>query len=270
MKISWSTIIGILGGFGLFLYAIYVSTDHWVIFVSLASVAMVLGGTIGATLVAYQGLYVYRTLRALLAILVPATATPKQLFHDVETIIGWSDEVKKKGVAVLDDKVEAGEASHMGAMGTWGLELVSNGYKGEELRVLLEDYITNEYLRSQVQVGVLRTMATFAPAFGMVGTLVGLVIMLDQLQGDPSSIGQGLALALITTLYGVVFANLIFKPAALKTEQKNQINRFRNQLIAEGLIGLSNRSDPLKLQDKLNSFLDSKIHFDLFSSIKEN
>ena len=97
----------------------------------------------------------------------------------------------------------------------YGLGLLSSGYKGEELRELLFEFTETMYDRAQVQVGVLKTMASFAPAFGMIGTLVGLIIMLDNLKADAGQLGQGLALALITTLYGVITANLIFKPAAL-------------------------------------------------------
>lgn len=265
MKISWSTLFGMAVGFGLFLYAIYSSTDHWVIFVSLSSLAMVIGGTLGATFIAYQGLYVFRTLKALLAILVPAASSPKVLQEDVRLVVAWSEEVKKKGIAILDDKFEAGEFDRLGDFGQWSYQLLASGYKGEELRGLLEQYVASEYDRSNVQVGILKTMGSFAPAFGMVGTLVGLVIMLDQLEGDPSAIGRGLALALITTLYGVIFANLLFKPAANKTEQKNDMLRFRQMLLVDGMVGISERMEPIKLQDRLNSQLGLGIHVDVFA-----
>ena len=77
-----------------------------------------------------------------------------------------------------------------------------------------KDLVESDHERNSIQVEILDTMATFAPAFGMIGTLVGLVIMLGNMGGDPSSIGAGMAVALITTLYGVLLANLILKPAA--------------------------------------------------------
>lgn len=266
MNLSWSTIFGIVSGFGLFLYAIYSSTDHWIIFVSLASLAMVVGGTLGATFIAYQGVYVFRTLNALFAILVPAAASAVELQKDVAAVVNWAMEVKQKGVAVLDEKVENGEFKRLGQFGNWAYQLLASGYKGQELRDLLDEYVEHEYERANVQVGILKNMAAFAPAFGMVGTLVGLVIMLDQLQGDPSAIGQGLALALITTLYGVIFANLLFKPAANKTQQKNQMMRFRHQLLTEGFVGISNKIEPIKLQDLLNTRLNPAVHVDVFAN----
>ena len=103
----------------------------------------------------------------------------------------------------------------------------------------------------------------YAPAFGMIGTLVGLVIMLDKMGGDPSALGPGLAVALLTTLYGVMFARLIFLPVASKVQQREEIVRFRNYLVAEGLALLAERKGPRHIQDKMNSYLDPAIHFNI-------
>lgn len=260
--ISWETIFGIGAGVGLFAYAIYVSTDNAMMFWSVASLAMVLGGTMASVMVSYQARYVVRTVKAMLGILVPTQVSPKSLFADVGMLLEWSQEVKKFGPAVLDDKLENG-GKDMSVFTTYGLTLLTSGYKGEELRELLTEFAETIYDRAQVQVGVLKTMASYSPAFGMIGTLVGLVIMLDNLSSDVTALGKGLALALITTLYGVVFANLFFKPAALKTDQKNNVEHFRNVLLLEGFVMLSLKTDPMKMQDKLNSFLDPGIHFDL-------
>ncbi len=106
-------------------------------------------------------------------------------------------------------------------------------------------------------------MAAASPAFGMIGTLVGLIIMLDGMGGDPTQLGAGLAVALLTTLYGVIFARLVFMPAATKIMQREQIVRFRNFLVAEGLALLADRKSPRFIQDKMNSFLDPAIHFNI-------
>ena len=263
--ISWDTLIGILAGFGLFAYAVITSTDNAAIFLSVASLSMVIGGTISATMISYQAKYVLRTIKALFGILIPHRTSTGSLFHDVGMLLEWSKDVRKMGPAILDEQLQNAEANKLDAFTIHGLTLLSSGYKGEELEALLLEFVETMFDRAMVQVGVLKTMAAFAPAFGMIGTLVGLVIMLDNLKADAGSLGQGLALALITTLYGVIAANLLFKPAALKTEQKNHVIRFRNNLLMEGFVMLSLKTEPLKMQDKLNSFLDPAIHFDLLS-----
>lgn len=263
--ISWDTTFGILAGFGLFAFAVWSSTDNTLIFWSVASLSMVIGGTISATMISYQAAYVMKTVKALFSILMPTTVSAGSLFADVGRLLEWSQDVRQKGPAVLDEQLENADTNGLDDFTRYGLTLLSSGYKSDELRLLLVEFTETMYDRAQVQVGVLKTMAQYAPAFGMIGTLVGLVIMLDNLKADVSQLGQGLALALITTLYGVIAANLVFKPAALKTDQKNNVIRFRNTLLSEGFVMLSEKYDPLKMQDRLNSFLDPGIHFDLLT-----
>lgn len=264
MFISWDTLFGMLAGFGLFAFAIVSSTDNAMIFWSVASLAMVIGGTFASIIISYHSRYVFKTFKALFAMMVPMQVSPTTLLGDVRLLLEWSQEVRQNGTAVLDDKLE-NASNKMDGFTKYGLLLLTTGYKGDELRELLEEFKETIFERAQVQVGVLKTMAAYAPAFGMIGTLVGLIIMLDNLKGDVSGLGQGLALALITTLYGVLAANLVFKPAALKTDQKNNTARFRNTLMIEGFVMLSTKTEPLKMQDKLNSFLDPELHFDMLT-----
>ena len=87
--------------------------------------------------------------------------------------------------------------------------------------------------------------------------------MLGSMGGDPKSIGDGMAVALITTLYGVLFANLFLKPAARKLEQQFSIIKYRDMILLEGISMLPNKPHPYTVQDSLNRFLDSSNHFDI-------
>ncbi|NQU59422.1 MAG: MotA/TolQ/ExbB proton channel family protein, partial [Rhodospirillales bacterium] len=138
-----------------------------------------------------------------------------------------------------------------------------SGYSGAEVREILTNTVETTFGRNTVPVFILKDMAAGAPAFGMVGTLVGLVVMLNSMGGDPSQLGAGLAVAMITTLYGVFFARVIFMPAASKVMQREQIVKFRNYLVLEGLCMLADRKSPRFIQDKMNSYLDPAIHFDI-------
>jgi chemotaxis protein MotA len=103
-------------------------------------------------------------------------------------------------------------------------------------------------------------MASHAPAFGMVGTLVGMVTMLCHLNGDITGIGSNLAIAFLSTLYGVVSARMVYMPAASKLRQEVEKSRFRNQLITEGMVMLVNNKSPMCIQDRLNSFMRPENH----------
>jgi chemotaxis protein MotA len=115
--------------------------------------------------------------------------------------------------------------------------------------------------RKMVSASILKTLASVSPAFGMIGTLIGLIIILQKLVSDPDGLGPGLAIALITTLYGVIMQRMVFSPAASKVEQKTAIMRFRNFLVTEGLALLAEHRSPRYIQDRMNSYLDPEIHY---------
>ena len=125
-------------------------------------------------------------------------------------------------------------------------------------RTILTDDMDSQWQRLTLESKVLNTMAVYAPGFGMVGTIIGLIIMLDNMDGDMAALGKGLALALLTTLYGVVLANLIFKPAANQVTEKQETVYFRNQLMVEGFVLLAEKRDSLFIQDRLNAYLQPK------------
>ena len=114
---------------------------------------------------------------------------------------------------------------------SFGVSLLTSGYNGNDIKQMLEDAVESNFQRKMVQANILNSMASFCPAFGMIGTLVGLVIMFEKMGSDISAIGKGMALALLTTLYGVLLTQLFFKPASEKVRQREEIYRFRNLLI---------------------------------------
>ena len=101
----------------------------------------------------------------------------------------------------------------------FGISLLTSGYNGKDVRMMLEDAVESHFQRKMVQANILNSMATFCPAFGMIGTLVGLVIMFEKMGSDIGAIGKGMALALLTTLYGVLITNLF-----LSQHRKKYVN----------------------------------------------
>jgi chemotaxis protein MotA len=195
-------------------------------------------------------------------------ASRETLNTEIMRLIKWSYLVQKKGLPGLEDEIKRVQTNE--PLIRFCLLLVATNHPPKELRVMMETAIESEFERKTAPVEVLKTMASTSPAFGMIGTLVGLIVMLQNLDFEAgfSDIGIGLSLALITTLYGVVFARLIYLPAALKLQQKEEIERFRNFMIAEGLVMLSEKKGPRFMQDKLNSYLDPSIHFDMDKQFK--
>ena len=258
---SFTTLVGLLAAFGLFIGSVMMSTDNFLIFLSLSSLLMVVGGTLSATFISYEPRYVMLSLKLIWRILFSPKVGRNVLKSEVGRIIRWAYTVQKSGPPALE--AEAKKAVRGDKFLKFGVDMVISGYTGEEVREILTNAIESTFGRNTVQVDILRSMGGAAPAFGMIGTLVGLIIMLDNLGGDPTQLGAGLAVAPLTTLYGVMFARMIFIPAATKIQQREEIVRFRNYLIAEGLSLLADKKNPRYIADRMNSFLDPAIHFNI-------
>ncbi len=258
---SIATIVGFLGAMGLFLGAIVTATDDYGIFVSLSSFIMVFGGTLAATFISYEPRYVIMSFKVMAKIFGSPGIGRGVLKAEVGRIIKWAYAVQKNGIPGLE--TEAKKAVRGDKFLKFGVDMVISGYTGDEVRECLNNTIEGSFGRNTVLVDIIKKMGAAAPAFGMIGTLVGLIIMLGSMGGDPSSLGAGLAVALCTTLYGVIFSQIVFLPSATKIMQREQIIRFRNYLVAEGLVLLADKKSPRFIQDRMNSYLDPAIHFDI-------
>jgi chemotaxis protein MotA len=262
-NISGVTLFGIFLGFGLFIASIAMNTSNIGMFFDLPSFLMVVGGTLAAAMVSFRGAYVTKALKELAAVIIPLNINPASLYKDVALIIQWAKVAVRDNIRDLEREVS--KLPEEDEFLKFGTSLLVSNYDSSELRAMLTDAIETRFERHIVGHHILKTMAAYAPAFGMIGTLVGLIIMLDKLGGDPSQIGKGMSMALMTTLYGVLFSQLMFKPGAEKIKEKQEIMRYRNYMIMEGLIMLNDKKGAIAVQDRLNSFLDPKYHFDLIS-----
>ncbi len=255
------TVLGLVSALGLFIGSILTQTDSPAIFVSMSSVVIVLGGTLTASFVSYEARYVILSLKLIGKVIFAPKIGRGVLKAEVGRVIRWAYAVQKNGIPALE--AESKKAVAGDKFLRFGIDMVISGYSGDEVRNILNTTIDTTFGRNTVQVHILNYMGGACPAFGMVGTLIGLIIMLDNMGGDPSALGAGLAVALLTTLYGVLFSRLLFMPAASKIMQREQIVRFRNYMIAEGLVLLADRKSPRFIQDKMNSYLDPVIHFNI-------
>ncbi len=258
---SIATIVGFLAAMGLFLSAIVTATDDYAIFVSISSFVMVAGGTLAAAFISYEPRYVLLAFKVMGKIFMSPGIGRGVMKAEVGRIIKWAYAVQKNGIPGLE--TEAKKAVKGDKFLKFGVDMVISGYTGEEVRECLNNTIEGSFGRNTVLVDIIKKMGAAAPAFGMIGTLVGLIIMLGSMGGDPSALGAGLAVALCTTLYGVIFSQIVFLPAATKILQREQIIRFRNYMVAEGLVLLADKKSPRFIQDRMNSFLDPAIHFDI-------
>ena len=254
---SLGTIGGFLFGIFLFVVSIWLSAngnaDNILVFISIPSAVMVFGGTIANSYICYQAIYVTKALKEILNIFNAPKIDGNILVDEINKSLEWADIAAKQGPQGLEDHLTNNEPDdHLLA---FGIDVVLRNYEANEIRDLMTNTIESEFQRVQVESEVLENMASNAPAFGMIGTLVGLVIMLQTMGSDPSTIGSGLAIALLTTLYGVLATRLIFQPASKKVYQRGSIERFRNYLMMEIFIMIREGRRANFIRDRIRSFL---------------
>lgn len=262
MKYSLPSIIGATFGFIMILGAILHGTNNYSAFLSFEGVMIVIGGSLAVAFMSFEGNHVIEALKSIGLMFMRATATHENLHHDLIDIIAWARIVKEKGLRGLEDEMD-GKKKVTDPFIRYGLEMVVSNYSPEEVKDMMETAADACYERDTIPARVLLAMAGHAPAFGMVGTLVGMVIMLGNFSDDMSGVGQGLAISLLATLYGVVTARMIYMPAAAKILQKQEGMRFRNHLITEGMAMLVANKSPRYVQDRLNSFLKPESHYNM-------
>jgi chemotaxis protein MotA len=268
--ISLSSLLGLLAGFALLYWLISSDKeDYYLIFLNLKSFLFVVLGTIACTMISYHGLYIGRAFREILQIFIPTHVGPKLLLNDVETLIHWSQKFKahqhaRKSFRELEDLLSHYEDPDSPFTKTAICYLLEQ-YEAEKLNSLLNNLVNTMFDRSQVQVRIIRTMGHIALSFGALGTLISLVIALSHPYTQLTQFSNSIAAALVPMVYGLVLAFILFKPAARKLEQKNEMRRFRNQLLSCGFMLLTENKSALEIQDTLNSFLDPLGHFHIVS-----
>jgi chemotaxis protein MotA len=244
-----ATIAGILAGFGLIMGTIIIGEGAST-FIHLPSFLIVFGGSSAATLVNFPMDKVIATFK------VAAKAFSKQESKEIEAARLFSELAKlarRDGILALDKQLKEVEDPFMRV----GLEMAVDGTEPDTILDIMETEITSLKERHKTGQGIFTSLGTYAPAFGMIGTLIGLVKMLGNL-ADPSSIGPSMAIALITTFYGAVLGNLVYLPMAGKLKSKSASEIMFKQMIIEGVMSIQKGVHPKNIERKLLNFIAPK------------
>ena len=182
-------------------------------------------------------------------LLMPLGDTPPP-HGEIERIVNLAKLARSEGILAIENQLEDVKDPFLSK----GLQLVVDGTDPEALRNILTTEL--DFMRARHGEGkkVLDAMGAFAPAFGMVGALIGLIQMLQDLD-DPSKIGGGMAVALLTTFYGALAANLFFLPMAGKLDSRSKEECLMKEMLIEGIGAIQSGDNPRLIQEKLKSFL---------------
>ncbi|WP_067727507.1 flagellar motor protein MotP [Oceanobacillus damuensis] len=243
------TPIGITLGFIMIMLAILTNsgTDGVASFADIPAIFIVIGGLIASMLITFK----MEQIKLTGAIVNEAFhKNDMQLPELISLFIRLSERARREGILALENELEEVEDPFIKK----GILLAVDGIEPEVITDIMNAEITAMEERHYKGRLLIEKAAEYAPAWGMIGTLIGLVLMLNTLS-DPGTLGPSMAVALLTTLYGTVLANLVFTPMAAKLGAKTEEEVFTKQIIIEGIIGVQSGQNPRILEEKLSAFL---------------
>lgn len=246
---NFSTFIGLIVGIAIVLAAMSMGSSI-LIFVNIPGLMIVVGGTIAATMIRYSFREAVYAFRMSFRILMPSND-----IQDKEELVQLTDELvrsaRQNGIVSLE-KIEINNEFFQ-----YGVRMLVDNYPSDLVRQTLEEENHLLMERAETSAAVFNAIGASAPAFGMIGTLVGLVQMLANLS-DPSSIGPAMAVAMLTTLYGAMIANLFALPMADKVGAWGQEESIRQHMIIEAVDFIAKGLHHGMLRDVLSPYLDQK------------
>ena len=246
-----ATIVGIILGIGSILGGILLMTPDLGMFGSVSSFAIVFGGMIASVSVAFPLQEVMKLGAAMGAVF---KGSKEKLGDEVDGAVEVS-ETARKGVADLESKVSSIDNPFFRD----GVQMVIDGMAIEEVTDILTTRIDYRESRERTQADLFKNMGVMSPAWGMIGTLIGLVVMLSGFgEGGTDTLGAGMSAALITTFYGAVFANLFFLPMSAKILTRVAFHSTQQSLYLEAVRLIHQKKHPIIVREKLNSFIPPK------------
>lgn len=246
-----STLLGMFGGAGLLAAVALMTTEDVSVFWNVPGVVIVLGGTIAATLLSYPLKEVMRVFRVFIIIFRNDHAARYIKEHEAE--IATVARLWYKGDIRAVEKA-LGQIKN--PFLHTGLQMVIDGAALADIHALLQWRLARRRARELAEAQIFRSMAAYAPAFGMLGTLLGLINMLHGMQGaNFDDIGSNMGVALVTTLYGILLANLIFKPIAVKFERRSEQRAALMQMAMEGVTLIAERRSPSFTREFIHTYM---------------
>ncbi len=241
-----ASIIGVVSGIGFVMATILLGSGLG-LFWNLPSVMVVFGGTIAATMIAYPLGDFLKIIKVTMKVFMFKIEKPVDI---IATLVEISNKARKGGLLSIEGDIKDTNDPYLAK----ALQMTVDGVKTGDIAAIMQKKMTLTKQEHKTGSSLYSSMGAFAPAFGMVGTLIGLVQMLANLD-DPSSIGPKMAVAMITTFYGAVLANLFFIPMAEKLVIRSGEEITNMTIIYEGVLSIREGEHPRLMEDKLNVYL---------------
>ena len=244
---DFGTIGGVVLGILLILASMFLSGAAVGLYIDAGSFVLVIGGSFCALMVASPMARVLNILKYGKIALYLKNYEKEKL---ISTLVSFSEQARREGLLALEDSLDELEDKFLEK----GLRLVVDGTDPTLIKNILYNELNQIESRHSAAARLYDDWAKYAPAFGMIGTLQGLVQMMASLT-DQASIGKGMALALITTFYGAIFAYLICAPIKTKLDDRNGDEMMVREIMVEGILSIQSGDNPRMVEEKLLAFL---------------
>ncbi|MCL5974741.1 flagellar motor protein [Methylophaga sp.] len=241
------SILGLLIGFGAIIVGQYLEGGHLDTILNAVALLIVLGGTLGAVMLQTPMNTFIRALKMTVWIFKPPQQSAKRL---LEKILDWNQIARREGLL----RLEAMALQESDIFTQKGLQLIADGAEPEIIREILEtdlDIMENNDLQA---AKVYEAMGGYSPTIGIIGAVLGLIHVMGNL-ADPSSLGSGIAVAFVATIYGVGLANLLFLPVGNKLKTLVQRRTQLQMMLIDGLISVADGDNPRNIESRLQAYL---------------
>jgi len=245
--VDLGTIIGLVFAVGAVMAGIILGGGSIGSLIDTTSIFVVLGGTVGATILAFP---LARVLSIHKVFLKAFIVKPVDVGAVITDLVHFAEVARREGILALENHVEEMKDEFI----VRGVKMAVDGTDPELIQQIMDTELDALQDRHSQGKGVLDTISKYAPAFGMIGTLLGLIFMLSNMD-DPAAIGPGMAVALITTLYGALIANVVTGPVADRLAARDAEEVLVKTIIAAGVMSIQSGDNPRVVESKLLTYL---------------
>lgn len=245
-----ASLIGLIMGFLMLVYGIISNHADIMTYLNFPSAIITFGGALFATMLSYSMQDFLNSMKGIKLIFKTSSMNTSEM---IKSIIDLSNVARKEGLLSLEEAAADLDEPFLKK----GILLIVDGTDPDLVRGIMETELVSIEARHKTVISFWEALASMGPAWGMIGTLVGLVNMLNKMD-DPSAIGPNMAVALITTLYGSLLANWLCAPVSSKLKENNGEEVMIKEIMIEGLLSIQAGENPRVIEEKLKSFLSPK------------
>jgi chemotaxis protein MotA len=244
------SVIGLVVGSCLIVGSVLIGGGNIRGFIDSSSIALVAGGTICVMFICYPMSQVFSTFKVIKNVFFNSQ---KNVLTMIEQLVSLSETARRDGLLALEGRIEELDDSFLAV----GIRMAVDGMTPDVVEAVMRTEMDAVEGRHAVGKSLFDTLGKYAPAFGMIGTLIGLVIMLADM--NPATIGSGMAVALLTTLYGAIAANFVFLPMADKLAFYSHRELTCMEIVVRGVLAIQAGENPRVIKQKLLTFIPPNI-----------